>query len=204
MSFVATSDEDFERFLMNVLSLSPKDNTYKFAFARFLLQYSKDNTEPHVKFPTIAEYFLKYYWHMECKSKLKQAPQVEKKPEIIKIIQKQFGTRYYPQTFDNIKQEESEKIKKCIEQIIKKCFHNVTWRFQKVKYGKTSKEMKIIFDYKIERTIHSNKKLINFDYGIHLNPVAMQFFKKYNTTLNKAVTLEWARFLEKINQVFQN
>jgi len=200
VSFVAGSDEDFERFLMNVLSLSPKDNTYKFAFARFLLEYCKDHEQPHVEFSTIAQYFLKYYWHMECKSKLKQAPQAEKMPEIIKIIRKQFGTRYYPQTFEKIKQEEPDKIQKCIEQIVKKCFHNVTWRFQKVKSGQTSKENKLFFDYKIERTIHSNKKLINFDHGINLNPQAMLFFKKYNVTLNKSVTLEWARFLEKLNR----
>lgn len=199
MSFPDTPDEDFEQFFMNVLDLSRKDNSYKFAFARFLLEYSKEHTKPHVEFSTIAEYFLKYYWHMECKSKLKQAPQAEKTPEIIKIIRKQFGIRYYPQTFEKIKQEKSEKIQKCVEQIKNKCFHNVTWRFQKIKSGQTNKEKKIIFDYKIEKIVHSNKKSVDLENGINLNPKAMHFFKKYNTTLNKAVTLEWARFLEKLN-----
>ena len=199
MSFPSTSDKDFEQIFMNVLDLSAKDNTYKFAFARFLLEYSNNHTNTHVKFSTIAEYFLKYYWRQECKSKLKQAPQVEKMPEIIKIIQKEFDKPYYPQTFDKIKEDEPEKILECIEKIVKYCFHNVTWRFQKVKIGKTNKEMKIFFDFKIARIKNSNRKYIDLDYGINLNPKAMYFFKTYNTVLSKAVTVEWARFLEKLN-----
>lgn len=199
MSFPNVSDEEFEQVFMNILDLSSKDNTYKFALARFLLEYSNNHTKTHVKFSTIAEYFLKYYWVQECKSKLKQAPQVEKKPEIIKIIQSEFDKPYYSQTFDEIKEVEPEKIQKCIKKIVKNCFHNVIWRFQKVKYGKTNKEMKIFFDYKIKKEKHSNKKFIDLDYGINLNSKAMLFLKKYNTALSKAVTLEWARFLGKLN-----
>jgi hypothetical protein len=199
MSFPNTPDEEFEQVFMNIIDLSSKDNTYKFALARFLLEYSNNHTQTHVEFSTIAEYFLKYYWLQECKSKLKQAPQVEKKPEIIKIIQREFDKPYYHHTFEEIKKDEPEKIQKCIEKITKNCFHNVTWRFQKVKYGKTSKEMKVFFDYKIKKEKHSNKKFIELDYGINLNSKAMLFLKKYNTALSKAVTLEWARFLGKLN-----
>ena len=103
MSFQEVSDEEFNRVLMNIISLSSKDNTYKFAFARFLLEYSLDHNKTHVEFDAVAEYFLKYYWRQECKSKLKQAPQIEKQPEIIKIIQKEFEKPYYPQTFEEIK-----------------------------------------------------------------------------------------------------
>jgi len=199
MSFPDTPDEDFERFFVNILDLSAKDNTYKFAFARFLLEYSRERNQTHVEFLTIAQYFLKYYWILECKFKLKQSPQAEKKPEIIKIIHDEFGTRYYPQTFDEITKEEPDKISECIKQIVKKCFHNVTWRFQKIKYGKTNREYKVFFDYKIERIKHSNKKYVDLKSGIDLNPQAMIFFRKYNVTLNKAINLEWARFLGKLN-----
>jgi len=56
-----------------------------------------------------------------------------------------------------------------------------------------------VFDYTILRVKHANKKYINLDAGIDINPKAMEFFKKYNTVLKKAVNLEWARFLEKLN-----
>ncbi|WP_158641243.1 HNH endonuclease [Candidatus Nitrosopumilus salaria] len=61
------------------------------------------------------------------------------------------------------------------------------------------KEKKIFFDYKITREKHSNKKYIDLNAGIDINPKAMQFFKKYNIVLKKAVNLEWAKFLEKLN-----
>ncbi len=199
MSFPNLSDKEFEQILMNILDLSAKDNTYKFAFARFLVDYCNNNVNTHVEFTTIAESFFKYYWLQECKSKLKQAPQVEKKPEIIKIIQKEFNKPHYPQTFEKIKKKEPEKIKRCVEKIMKYCFHNVTWRFQKVKLGSTAKEMKVFFDCKIDRVKHSNKKYVDLNYGINLNPKAMQFFKNYNNVLKKAVNLEWAKFLEKLN-----
>ena len=102
MIFPQIKDEEFQRTLMNILDLSTKDNTYKFALMRFLLDYCNENLQTHVEFKTIAEYFFKYYWLQECKSKLKQAPQAEKKPEIIKIIQKEFNKPFYPQTFAKI------------------------------------------------------------------------------------------------------
>ena len=59
MSFPDTPDEKFEQIFTNILDLSAKDNTYKFALARFLLEYSINHTNTHIKFSTIAEYFLK-------------------------------------------------------------------------------------------------------------------------------------------------
>ena len=199
MDFPSIRDEEFEQTFMNIMNLSHKDNTYKFAFARFLLEYSKNNTETWIQFSDIARSFLKYYWIQICKSKLRQAPQADKKPEITKIIEKEFDMPYYPHTFKEIKSEESDKIQNCVNEIIKKCFHNVTWRFQKIKFGKSNKEMKIFFDYKINRIINPNKKYVDLNYGINLNPKAIEFFKKYNAVLSKAVTLEWSRFLENLN-----
>ena len=199
MNFPQTTDEEFQITLMNILDLSSKDNTYKFAFMRFLIDYCNDSSDTHVEFKIIAKYFFKYYWLQECKSRFKQAPQIEKKPEIIKIIRKEFDKPYYPQTFDKISQDEPEKIQKCIEKIVKLGFHNVTWRFQKLKSGTTTKEKKIFFNYTISRVKHSNKKYVDLDIGIDINPKAIEFFKKYNPVLKKAVNLEWARFLEKLN-----
>ena len=199
MLFPEMTDEEFQRTLMNILDLSAKDNTYKFAFMRFLLDYCNENSETHVEFETIAKYFFKYYWLQECKSKFKQSPQVEKKPEIIKIIQKEFDKPFYPQTFAKISKEEPQKIQNCVKEIVKLGFHNVIWRFQKLKESTGSKEKKIFFDYRILRVVNENRKYIDLDAGININPKAMEFFKKYNTVLKKAVNLEWARFLEKLN-----
>ena len=192
------TDAEFERHFLNIIGHSAKDNTYKFALARFLLDYSRTGGPPHVDFITIARYFLKYYWIQVCKLKMKHAPQAAKKPEIVKIIEKEFPKPYYPQTFNEIKTEEPEKIQRCVELIIKRCFHNVTWRFQRIKVTRAT-EVLLFFNYKIDRVIHANRKYVDLAYGINLNPEAIKFFRRRNTVLIKAVILEWSRFLEKLN-----
>ena len=205
MDFPETTDEEFEQIFMHILDQGAKDNDYKIAFARFLLEYSQYKTETHVEFSTIAEYYLKYYWPQVCNSKLRQSPQIVKKPEVIQIIENEFDKPYYPQTFDKIKQEEPVKIENCIKNIVKKCFEHVTYAFQNVKIGdETIDKAPIFFEYKIRgyKKRHDREKdtpLIDRDYGINLNPDVMSFFKLRNVSLNKAVTLEWARFLEEIN-----
>jgi len=206
LNFPEPTDEEFERIFMHILTKGKMDNTYKFAFARFLLKYSKYQSKTHVDFSTIAEYYLKYYWPQICNSKLRQSAKDHiKKPEIIKILEKEFDKPYYHQTFDKIKQQEPVKIANCVKNIAKKCFEHVTYAFQNVKVGaKSVDKAPMFFEYKItklKKRPDRKKKtpLIDRDYGINLNPYAISFFKRYNVSLNNAVTLEWARFLEKVN-----
>jgi len=194
------TESEFERVFLNILNLTSKDNTYKFALARFLLEYSNEHGpgETHVGFHTMAGYFLRYYWPQVCKLKMKHAPQVTKNPVIVQIIEKEFDMQRYPQTFPEILAEEPEKIKRCTEAIVKKCFHNVTWRFQRIQANRAT-ESRAFYAYTIKRTVHRNKKYVDLDSGITLNPKAMAFLKKYHAVLLKAVILEWSRFLEQLN-----
>ncbi len=200
MVFDTATDDEFERVFLNIISLGSKDNTYKFAFARFLLDYSRehDDTETHVSFKTIAEYFLSYYWPQICKLKMKHAPQTTKKPVVVTIIKNEFKEQHYPDTYKRIKRKEPDKIKECISGIVKQCFHNVTWRFQKARISGAT-EIRLFYDYRIARTVNRNKKYVDLDYGIRLNPDAIRFFKNYNVILLKAVILEWSKFLEDLN-----
>jgi len=214
MSFPDLSDKEFVEKFINILDLSAKDTTYKFAFARFLLDYSLENDEPCVQFSTIAEYFLKYYWSQECRSKLRQTSlKIMKKPNeniakkflISDIIIEQFGNQVYPQEYKKIKEKEPEKIKNCIKKIEAKCFNDVTYAFQYTKKGKsTDIESRPFFNYEIRYTKPRYDRkyglpIIDLKNGIVLNPKAMSFFKRYNVVLEKAIILEWARFVEKFN-----
>lgn len=73
MEFKEYGYEDFLDLFMGIMRAS-KNNTYKFALARFLLEYSSKNTGISVRYEKIAEYFLRYYWDQECRSKLRQGP----------------------------------------------------------------------------------------------------------------------------------
>ena len=202
MLFDAFSEEEMFRTFTSIVTLGSKDNTYKFAWARFLLDYARTHTETkttRVSFEEIAGYFLQYYWQQICKKKMKHAPQTKKKPKIVTIIEKEFEKPYYPQTFKEIKAQQPEKIKRCIDQIAKICFHDVTWRFQRIGAMRGAPESRLFFEYKILRTINSNRKRVDLKYGIILNSDAIHFFKTYYTVLLKMVILEWSKFLENLN-----
>lgn len=193
---------EFENVFTHVLDLSSKDNTYKFAFARFLLDHCKSSENLHVSFDTIAKYFLEYYWNIQCKYKLKQDSHLNRQPVIISILQTNFPKLDYPEYFDEINSSPkySEKIKKCTSEIIDNCFNDVVSRFQKVKYGNKTIEKKIFFNYKIGKTSTRNRVYPDLEYGIDIFPNARKFLNKNNVFLTKSVILEWSRFLEKLNK----
>lgn len=198
LTFDSFSNEEFDRVFSDIVMHGDKDKTYKFAFARFLLDYSNDNTETHVDYSTIAKYFLKYYWPQVCKLDIKHAPQANKRPVVVSIIKEQFDESYYGQQFGDIKKSEPEKVQKCIDQITKRCFHDVTWRFQKIKDFNSS-AVWAFFEYKVARVVNNNRKYVDLDKGIDLNPEAMKFFRTHYKSCLSMVVQEWIRFLRKVN-----
>lgn len=102
---------DFQYYLNTILTKGRKDNTYKFALARFLVDYSykqdeldietgiNKNESNIIEYSVIAQSFLKYYWHQICKYKIRQNYNLEKLPLIVQIIQRIFGKEYIPEIF---------------------------------------------------------------------------------------------------------
>ena len=191
MQFEKRTDGDFQEEFIRILTRGSKNNTYKFALARFLLDYSNEYESDKVRYIIIAKYFFRYYWLQECKSKLRQGPK-NQEPEIIAIIRKEFTKNTYPQTFAELKKEEPEKIRRCTEQITRKCFDDVIPRFQN-----TRNRREVFFKYlaKEYKDSADNKK-IDPKGGILLNRDAMRFFRENYAALYKVVILEWIRFLE--------
>jgi 5-methylcytosine-specific restriction endonuclease McrA len=209
------SNSNFDELFMTIINptQSSKDSTYKFAFARFLIEYSTNSNQINVKFSTIAEYFLKYYWVQECRSKLNQSSfkvmksgeKKVKKTIISKIITDEFGGDIYPEGYNEIAGKYPSKIKKCINEIEKKCFQDVTYAFQYVKEGNQTLDAAPIFfeyyvtGYKKRSKRSTDKPLIDLKRGIKIDSKAMGFFKKHHAFLEKVVILEWVRFIEKFN-----
>ena len=187
-------------FFQQILTKGSKANTYKFALARFLLDYSKNLDEQYIKkkvakqekekidYSEIAGHFLKYYWHQECKFKIVQNHDPKKIPNAIKIIRKIFGTEYIPDYFSEMKKE---KIQQAESEIVTEVFgkghkSQVVPRFQNIR-GEPSRKLFYDDDY--------------YDAEIAVNPEAIEFFHENYNFLFKAVILEWAKFLEKINTI---
>lgn len=197
MEFERCTNKDFLNLFMAIMK-SSKNNTYKFALARFLLEYSNNHTENHVRYKEIAAYFFKYYWIQECKSKLNQGP-YNQTPEVIQIIRGVFSKPYYPHKFADLEKDEPAKVKKCIDMIAKKCFDDVIPRFQIIRNNKRI-EKRIYYHY-LAREYHdsADNKKIDPGGGVLLNPLAMEFFRKNYVLLSKTVILEWVLFLEGLN-----
>ena len=194
-----TDDEELRRKFISILTKGSKSNTYKFALARFLLDHShKPDSSYIVSFQDIAKKFLKYYWHQECKYRIRQNYDPKKIPSVVKVIREVFEEDmvdgYIPDYFKNMP---PEKIKNAEEEIRKRVFGSgkksqVVPRFQRLK-GQPP-----------DRNLHIRGTGDFYDYDVpsgqlEIKPEALSFFSKNYDVLMKAVLLEWSRFLEKIN-----
>ena len=187
------SDEEKQRMdFLSIIALGKKTTTYKFALARFLIDYCTEHSETHVEFSKIAEYFLKYYWPQICQLKIKHSSLDEKIPKIVTIIEGEFDKPYYSKSFNWIKLRYSKEIKNCIEEITKQCFGDVIKRFHNVQHGKT--------ETKFFKWYTRGKDTLNLKKGIDIPPESMEFLRIHHAILIKAVILEWVRFLEQRNR----
>ncbi len=105
-----------------------------------------------------------------------------KLPLIVQILQGIFGTQYIPESFEAMDNKKTEKAE---NEITKNCFAEVIPRFQNISEGLEVKSKMIFYEYDRQ--------------SIHVKPEAVMFFKENYPILSKAITLEWAKFLEKIN-----
>ena len=202
--------KELEDDFIHILTHGKKNNTYKFAFARFLLDYANTKNENDlekldesslidVRYDEIAKYFLEYYWHQEFHSKIRQNFHIESKPLVISILTDNFKEKnekdkkseknyYIGHSFKKIKEQEPETISIVENLIAKKCFEQVVPKFQNMVIGnKTKQKQTFYIPYEKE-----NK--------IMIKPKALLFFKQHYFILLKSVILEWAKFLEKINK----
>lgn len=201
MSLV-NNNELAERF-NQIITKGSKNNTYKFALARFLLDYCngldkqyiqnkiKNNENEVVSYQELADKFLSYYWHQECKYRIRQNYNDAKPPSVISIIRDVFGNEYIPTPFKDMPKD---KIRLAQLEIRRRVFgkeksktSQVVPRFQNIKEGNSTKRMQLFYDYDDEAA------------QIQIKPQALLFFYENYQPLLKSVILEWAKFLEKIN-----
>jgi len=171
---------DIEEFRKIVLK-SRKNNSYKFALAKFLLDYSKQCSiveDKKIDYKVIAKAFLEYYWKQVCEYNLMQVSINQNTPIVVTIIQ-----NYCNQT--NIDRNE------IIREIANKCFKDVIPRFQ---YTNNT------FYRHYHQLQHKSYKMPPDDMRyIYLFKESIELFRENYEELNVEVVEEWGRFLEKIN-----
>jgi len=200
---VSESDPELLREFVAILTKGKKDNTYKFALARFLLDYSRrqhqntvreavrSNGGVEISYNEISHEFLRYYWHQECMYKIRQNSHLNKPPAIISVIRDQVGNNYIPSRFNDI---DKRDLGEMVQQIRKRVFNKeknktsiVIPRFQNIAHGNTVRRTRSFYDYDDDRGV------------LTLRPEALLMLRQNYNVLIKSVFLEWAKYLEKIN-----
>lgn len=191
------SNAELRKAFLRILTRGSKNNTYKFALARALLEHcrkqadygSDSSIRDHVTYDYLAESFVKYYWHQESLFRIKQSFSTKSMPYAVQIIQEKFGNDP-AKTFKDVNRKAKEAAE---ESMMKKVFGNensgtsqVVPRFQNIR-GLSSEDASIFYTY-------SDKEKI-----IHLKDGVSTFLSSHYDVLLKAVLVEWTRYLEKIN-----
>jgi len=186
-----------EHAFIEIVAKGAKSNTYKFALAKFLLDYSRSKkviTDYQISYREIATKFLEYYWFQECKYKFKQDFNKDKMPVVIRLIQKYCGTEYIPETYEKYFKDRKDIQEKLISEIEMQCFKDVIPRFQPSGEDTFYSHFHQVSGSGRKFTPPaSDKRYITLKYK------ALSFFKEEYEVLSKVLILEWAKFLEKTN-----
>ena len=197
----APTEKEFGSMFMSILRGGRKDNTYKFALARAILEYCQEwahgmadgaGSPPRneISYEYFAEKFLRYYWHQEFKFRMNQHSHAERTPAVIRAIRDSFDEEDIPATFTHTKPKDREKAK---ELILKGVFGSVasnnSYVIQKFQNITSRRAVQNDLFYEID---HDAKKIL-------LRRGVFEFFNKYNGILSGLVLAEWAKFLEKRN-----
>lgn len=209
------SDGDFRDAFTSIISRrGRKNNTYKFAWARFLLDYSHDpgrvlgmyeragdapeppNAAPagRVTYAEIARYFFVYYWPLVCKTRLRQGP-VGQPPKVTQAIEEEFDKGAYPQSVRQIIRRDRARVDRCVEKISKVAFKQVVYRFQKI----GGREDRMFYQYAAGPPDKEGNRKIDRKGGILVNPEAARFLRENYAVLMGALTVEWLRAIESYN-----
>lgn len=189
------SEVEMKQAFLSILAKGTKDNTYKFALARAILDHCQkpENEQNPLEIPYLwlSGRFLRYYWHQECKFKIKQDFHTKSTPKVIQAIRDVFDNNP-PGNFDH--KDNQAKAEKAQNLILKTVFGHarqktsmVVPRFQKVKVGPRSQENRVFYDYDDDTKM------------IRLRPEAFRFFQENYGILLGTVLAEWTRFLERTN-----
>ena len=183
---------DMKRIFGTIMTRGVKDNTYKFALTKIILDYCKNNTSYDIQYGYLAQEFLRHYWYQEYKYRIKQDFKTKSKPEVINILHDVFNDKDVPADFGQLDRHDIQIAKKKILQKVfghaRKKTSLVVPRLQNIRGddGDTV-EYNIFYNYDDDVQM------------IYLRPEAHDFFKRNYSVLSMTTIAAWAKFLERIN-----
>lgn len=186
---------DLNSLFLSIIDHGAKDNTYKFALARALLDYCRDHSDAsdsalEIPYEYFADKFMRYYFYQEYKFRIRQNFRPGVPPRAIKILRDIFGPNA-PGDFDALDRGKVEKARHRFLTLIfghaRRKTSLVIPRFQKVYRGSAFFGERMFYEYDDDAQL------------LTLKPGAFEFFRQNHPMLSKVVLVGWAKFLEKIN-----
>jgi hypothetical protein len=150
------SAKEFLREFFNIITIGRKSNTYKFALARSILEFVKENKpqiiqnitenkDTVINYSVFAEYFFRYYWYQE-KFKIPQNFNSDVLPRAVSIVKKIYKESPQPEKFEmvkvDIKTKGIKKIKDGVFNNYKNKTSQVVPRFQNIEEEKKKSKKK--------------------------------------------------------------
>ena len=191
---------DMDDAFMAILRRGGKANTYKFALARAILDHCRENARAspdsagalEIPYRYLASRFLRYYWHQECKFRIKQDFKTQSDPKAILAIRRVFGGSA-PGDFAKLDRADMRRAE---SEILKTVFGHARSKtslvvplFQSLRHRSGAVRTDMFYGYDDD------------EQKIWLKPEAFSFFRDNYNVLSSAVLAEWAKFLERINSM---
>lgn len=189
--------------LVAILRHGSRDNTYKFALARALIELCSEarGAGPPggggggggrtIPYRLLAGKFLRYYWHQEYRFRMRQDFHTARTPRVISALRAVWGEGAHPGDFGSLAQGDIDDAER---RILRGVFGHarrktslVVPRFQNIKSGGAAVERRTFYDYDDDAQ------------EIVLRPGAFEFFRDNRVMAESMVTLEWAKYLERAN-----
>ena len=218
--FANWSDGEFRyRFIDIIGGSGRRNNTYKLAMARFLLDHSCDpcamqwvygrprgeaaaapgtanvaGAGNKVTYAEMARYFFAYYWPLACEARLRQGP-ARQKPLVIQAIEGEFGEGECRLPVRRIICEQPAKVERCLKEVARVAPRQVVVRFQKV----DGAEDPMFYQFAAGQADREGNRRIDPRGGILVNGRAARFFRENYGALNRAVAFEWLKATDAFN-----
>ena len=190
---VERTEHNMRKTFTAIISEGRRDNTYKFALCKTLLDYCKknapDGSARRIKYEHLAGEFLRHYWHQKYKFRMKQDFHTKRQPRVITIFEEVFGeaqSASFGRAGIGRRRDARRRILADVFGHDRQKKGIVVPRFQHVRHGGTTASVNMFYDYDDLQ-------------AITLHPEAHEFLRRNRELLTRALLAEWVLYLERVN-----